>query len=127
MTPRANSHDDGFSILEMIVAMTILALVLGIASQTIVLGSRSIMAARGQIEIARKIRAIMAQYDAETESESNGNAKMDGLAQSGWAFKVQPIDVAKAKMSAILIEGSGASGGSGSFLTFVPAGQQKPQ
>ena len=40
------SSEEGFSILEMIVAMTILALVLGIASQSIVLASRSIAAAK---------------------------------------------------------------------------------
>ncbi|RVD12254.1 type II secretion system protein, partial [Mesorhizobium sp. M4B.F.Ca.ET.017.02.2.1] len=58
----SENSEDGFSILEMIVAMTILALVLGIASQTIVLAGRSIVKAREEMEAARKVRAIMAQY-----------------------------------------------------------------
>ncbi|TPM16323.1 prepilin-type N-terminal cleavage/methylation domain-containing protein [Mesorhizobium sp. B2-3-5] len=122
MTPANSSGDDGFSILEMIVAMTILALVLGIASQTIVLASRSIVTAREQVEAARKLRAIMAQYDAGND----GAAKLDGIAQSGWTLKTYPVDVAKAKMSAIVIEKGGA-GGSGSFLTFLPVTQQNRQ
>ncbi|QPC90766.1 type II secretion system protein J [Mesorhizobium sp. INR15] len=124
MMPTNSSSEDGFSILEMIVAMTILALVLGIASQTIVLASRSIVTAREQVEAARKIRAIMAEYNGEAGTE--GAAKMDGIAQSGWTLKAYPVDVAKAKMSAVVIEKSGA-GTSGSFLTFLPARQQNPQ
>lgn len=120
MTP-ANS-EDGFSILEMIVALTILALVLGIASQTVVLASRSIVKAREQVEAARKVRAIMAQYDAD--AESGGTAGLDAVAKSGWMVKVQPMGDAKAKITAIVIENSGASGGNQSFLTFMPVRQQ---
>ncbi|TGP85421.1 MULTISPECIES: prepilin-type N-terminal cleavage/methylation domain-containing protein [unclassified Mesorhizobium] len=119
MTPE-NSDDDGFSILEMIVAMTILALVLGIASQTIVLASRSIVIAREQMEAARKVRAIMAQYDAG--AESGGTAGLDAIAQSGWTVKIQPMGDGKAKLDAIVIEKSGAAG---TFLTFMPVRQRQ--
>ena len=114
----ANS-EDGFSILEMIVAMTILALILGIASQTIVLAGRSIVAAREQTEAARNVRAIMAQYDAD--AESGGTAGLDAIAQSGWTIKVQPMGTGKVKLDAILIEKTGPA--AGTFLTFVPARQ----
>ncbi|TPM32785.1 prepilin-type N-terminal cleavage/methylation domain-containing protein [Mesorhizobium sp. B2-3-4] len=118
---QANS-EDGFSILEMIVAMTILALVLGIASQTIVLASRSIVKAREQVEAARKVRAIMAQYDADTESGTT--AGLDAVARSGWTVKVQPMGGPKAKITAIVIENGGAGAGSQSFVTFMPVRQQ---
>jgi general secretion pathway protein I len=115
MTPANN--EDGFSILEMIVAMTILALVLGVASQTIVLASRSIVAAREQTEAARTVRAIMAQYD--TDAEIGGTAGIDAIAQSGWTITVQPMGTGKAKLDAIVIEKTGAA--AGTFLTFMPA------
>jgi len=118
MTP-ANS-EDGFSILEMIVAMTILALVLGIASQTIVLASRNIITAREQMEAARKVRAIMAQYDLT--AESGGTTELDAVAQTGWTVKVQPMSDGKVKFDAIIIEKSGAA--AGTFLTFMPRPRQ---
>jgi len=121
VTPETSQ--DGFSILEMIVAMTILALVLGIASQTIVLASRSIVTAREQVEAARKVRTIMAQYDVDAASGDSG--RLDALAQSGWTIKVQPMNAGKAKLDAIVIENSQA--GSAPFLTFMPARQQSQQ
>ncbi|CDX21265.1 General secretion protein I [Mesorhizobium plurifarium] len=117
----ATNDEDGFSILEMIVAMTILALILGIASQTIVLASRSIVMAREQMEAARKVREIVAQYDAG--ADSSGAAGFDTFAQSGWAIKVQPIGDGKAKLDAIVIERSGTA--AGTFLTFMPARQRQ--
>ncbi|AZO32538.1 type II secretion system protein [Mesorhizobium sp. M1B.F.Ca.ET.045.04.1.1] len=115
----SENSEDGFSILEMIVAMTILALVLGIASQTIVLAGRSIVKAREEMEAARKVRAIMAQYYA---AESGATAGLDAIAQSGWTVKIQPMGGAKAKLDAIVIENSGAA--AGTFLTFMPARRQ---
>ncbi|MDX8525892.1 prepilin-type N-terminal cleavage/methylation domain-containing protein [Mesorhizobium sp. MSK_1335] len=123
MTPA--DSEDGFSILEMIVAMTILALVLGIASQTIVLAGRSIVKAREQVEAARKVRSIMAQYDAD--GESGGTAGLDAVAQSGWTVKVQPMGAGKVKLNAIVIENSGSAAGDASFLTFTPARRQNAQ
>ncbi|MBZ9768406.1 MULTISPECIES: prepilin-type N-terminal cleavage/methylation domain-containing protein [unclassified Mesorhizobium] len=117
MTP---GSEDGFSILEMIVAMSILALVLGIASQTIVLASRSFVTAREQVEAARKVREIMAQYDSD--AGIGGTAGLDAIGQSGWTVKTQPIGDGKAKLDAIIIEKSGA--GAGTFLTFMPARRQ---
>ncbi|WP_217568744.1 type II secretion system protein J [Mesorhizobium sp. GbtcB19] len=121
MTPE--NSEDGFSILEMIVAMTILALILGIASQTIVLAGRSIVAAREQMESARKVRAIMAQYD--TDAESSATAALDAIAQSGWTIRVQPMGTGKAKLNAVVIEKAGAV--AGTFLTFMPAKRQGSQ
>ncbi|MBB6411483.1 PulJ/GspJ family protein [Mesorhizobium sangaii] len=104
------SPEDGFSILEMIVAMTILALVLGIASQSIVLASRSISAAQRQAEAARTVRVMLADYEAQIQP----------TAQSGWTLKTRTIDVSKAKVTAVLIENSHGAFPGGSFLTFVP-------
>ncbi|TSE10964.1 prepilin-type N-terminal cleavage/methylation domain-containing protein [Mesorhizobium intechi] len=105
------SSEDGFSILEMIVAMTILALVLGIASQSIVLASRSIAAAKRQVEAARTVRMMLADYEARAQT----------AAQPGWTLKTRTIDVAKAKVTAVLIEKPGGAFPGGPFLTFVPA------
>jgi general secretion pathway protein I len=105
------SSEDGFSILEMIVAMTILALVLGLASQSIVLASRSIAAAKRQVEAARTVRMMLADFEARTQT----------VAQPGWALKTRTIDLAKAKVTAVLIENTGGAFPGGPFLTFVPA------
>lgn len=104
------SPEDGFSILEMIVAMTILALVLGIASQSIVLASRSIAAARRQVEAARTVRVMLADYEARART----------TAQSDWTLKTRTIEVAKAKVTAVIIEKTGGAFPGGPFLTFVP-------
>jgi len=107
---------DGFSILEMIVAMTILALILGIASQTIVLASRSISAARQQVEDARRLREMMADYQA-------GMPGVDPAAEdasSPWVLKTAPIDVSRSKMTAVIIERRAGPSKHDSFLTFVP-------
>ncbi|MER8583597.1 type II secretion system GspH family protein [Mesorhizobium sp. M1423] len=111
-----SSGEDGFSILEMIVAMTILALVLGIASQSIVMASRSIAVAKAQVEAARAVRAMLANYQAR-----GGSADTD-MTQPGWSLKTHTIDVSTAKLTAIVIERTDAAGtGRGQpFLTFVP-------
>ena len=104
------SPEDGFSILEMIVAMTILGLVLGIASQSIVLASRSIAVAKRQAEAARTVRVMLADYEAQIRT----------TAQSGWTLKTRTIDVSKARVTAVVIESSGGAFPGGPFLTFVP-------
>lgn len=104
------SPEDGFSILEMIVAMTILALVLGIASQSIVLASRSIAAAKRQVEAARTVRVMLADYEARVQA----------TAPSGWTLKTRTIEMSKAKVTAVLIEKTGGAFPGGPFLTFVP-------
>ncbi|TIQ16775.1 MAG: prepilin-type N-terminal cleavage/methylation domain-containing protein [Mesorhizobium sp.] len=113
------SGEDGFSILEMIVAVTILALVLGIASQSIVMASRSIAAAKAQVEAVRAVRTMLADYDANTESSAVGS---EHLTQSGWSLKTRKIEVSRAKITAIVIERTGVAGAArgGTFLTFVP-------
>ena len=88
--------------------MTILALVLGIASQSIVLASRSIAIAKGQIEAARAARVMLAEYEAGTDS--------DGA--SGWQLQARPIMVSKVKMAAVVIARTNGAGQP--FLTFVP-------
>lgn len=108
------SDEDGFSILEMIVAMTILSLILGIAAQTIVLASRSISAARERVEDARRLREILADYDAG--GYRGGDAHSTDA--SGWVFKTSSIEVSRTKMTAVVVEQAGKR--SGSFLTFVP-------
>jgi len=105
------SSEDGFSILEMIVAMTILALVLGIASQSIVLASRSIAIAKGQIEAARAARIMLSEYEAGTDRSGE-------RVRSGWQLQARPIMVSKAKMAAVVIARSNGAGQP--FLTFVP-------
>ncbi|MGX5805659.1 PulJ/GspJ family protein [Bradyrhizobium sp. Arg314] len=108
---------EGFSILEMIVAMTILALVLGIASQAIVLAGRSISAAREQVEDARRLREMMADYEAG--GQHSGGA--DNITSSGWTLKTSKIDVSRTKMTALIVEQGGAAGKrKGAFLTFLP-------
>lgn len=111
--------EDGFSILEMIVAMTILALVLGIASQSIVMASRSIAAAKAQVEAVRAVRTTLADYDASTEPSA---VRLEGLTQAGWSLKAHEIEFSRAKITAIVIEKTGAAGAArgGPFLTFVP-------
>ena len=109
------SSEDGFSILEMIVAMTILALVLGIAGQSIVLASRSIASAKRQVEAARAVRVMLADYEAQVQTMARTTA------QPGWTLKTRTIDVAKAKLTAVLIEKPGGAFPGGPFLTFVPA------
>ena len=106
-----SSSEAGFSILEMIVAMTILALVLGIASQSIVLASRSIAAAKRQVEAARTVRMMLADYEARAQT----------VAQPGWTLKTRTIDVSKARVIAVLIEKPDGAFPGGPFLTFVPA------
>ena len=110
------SSEDGFSILEMIVAMTILALVLGIASQSIVLASRSIAIAKAQIEAARAARVMLADYEAGTSGSGE-------RVQSGWRLQARPITVSKAKMAAVVIARTNGAGQP--FLTFVPV--KEPQ
>jgi len=110
------SPEDGFSILEMIVAMTILALVLGIASQSIVLASRSIATAKAQIEAARAARIMLADYEAGTSGSGE-------RVQSGWRLQTRPIMVSKAKMAAVVIARTNGAGQP--FLTFVPV--KEPQ
>ena len=105
------SPEDGFSILEMIVAMTILALVLGIASQSIVLASRSIAIAKAQIEAARAARIMLSEYEAGTSDSGE-------RVQSGWRLQTRPIVVSKAKMAAVVIARTNGAGQP--FLTFVP-------
>ncbi|MER9585453.1 prepilin-type N-terminal cleavage/methylation domain-containing protein [Mesorhizobium sp. M0276] len=104
------TSEDGFSILEMIVAMTILALVLGIASQSIVLASRSIAAAKRQVEAARTVRVMLADYEARTQT----------TAPNGWTLKTHTIEMSKAKVTAVLIEKTGGAFPGKPFLTFVP-------
>ncbi|MER9934325.1 prepilin-type N-terminal cleavage/methylation domain-containing protein [Mesorhizobium sp. M0088] len=104
------SAEDGFSILEMIVAMTILALVLGIASQSIVLASRSITAAKRQVEAARTVRVMLTDYEARVQT----------TAPFGWTLKTRTIEMSKAKVTAVLIEKTGGAFPGGPFLTFVP-------
>lgn len=119
MTSAALKHEgeEGFTILEMVVAMTILALVLGIASQSIVLASRSVAVAREKVEEARQLRALMANYDAGIQSTDD----LGALAGSGWVLRAVPIDVARTGMTAVILERRDASGRRGSsFLTFVP-------
>lgn len=121
MIPHTPSPDeDGFSILEMIVAMTILALVLSIASQSIVMASRSIAVAKAQVEDARAVRALLADYQANAGLQATDP---DGPARSGWTLNTRRIEVSKNGMTAIIIQKTGASGaGRGEpFLTFVPA------
>ncbi|MER9614264.1 prepilin-type N-terminal cleavage/methylation domain-containing protein [Mesorhizobium sp. M0207] len=116
--PAPVSEEDGFSILEMIVAMTILALVLGIASQSIVMASRSIAVAKTQVEAARAVRAMLADYQAN----AGLNSIPSDAAQPGWSLKTRTIEISNAKLTAIIIERTGAAGaGRGEpFLTFVP-------
>ncbi|MFK0693147.1 type II secretion system protein J [Mesorhizobium sp. IMUNJ 23033] len=124
MIPKAASasDEDGFSILEMVVAMTILALVLGIASQSIVVASRSIAAARAEVEAARTMRAVLADFEANAGTNAAGE-----LTQSGWRLKARTIEVSKAKLAAIVIaKTSGATPG-GPFLTFVPVKDAGPK
>ncbi|WP_246811335.1 general secretion pathway protein GspI [Mesorhizobium sp. AA22] len=103
----------------MIVAMTILALVLGIASQSIVMASRSIAAAKAQVEAVRAVRTMLANYEANTESSAIGS---EDPTQSGWSLKARKIEVSRAKITAILIQRTGAAGAARGvpFLTFVP-------
>ena len=108
------ASEDGFSILEMIVALTILALVLGIASQSIVLASRSIAAAKRQVEAARTVRVMLADYEAKVQPMAQA------ATPPGWTLKTRTIDVSKAKVTAVLIEKTGGAFPGGLFLTFVP-------
>jgi general secretion pathway protein I len=112
-----SSGEDGFSILETIVAMTILALVLGIASQSIVMASRGIAVAKAQVEAARTVRAMLADYQANAEPQANASADPT---RSGWTLNARQIETSRAKITAIIIEKTGAGGGE-PFLTFVPA------
>ncbi|WP_379067305.1 type II secretion system protein J [Mesorhizobium sp. UC22_110] len=97
----------GFTVLETLVAMTILALTLAIASQSIVLAARSLAAARNQTNAMLRIRGQL------TGLETSGPL---ASAQSGEGWSLQEIDVGGKKLAAVRIAGSGAS-----FLTFIPS------
>lgn len=110
-SPQQGSSQDGFSILEMIVAMTILALVLGTASQSILLASRSIAAAKRQMEAARTVRIMLADYETGAQTP----------VQPGWSLQTRTIEVAKGKLTAIIVEKTEGAFHSAPFLTFMPA------
>lgn len=110
-SPQQGSPQDGFSVLEMIVAMTILALVLGTASQSILLASRSIAAAKRKLEAARIVRIMLADYETGART----------TVQPGWRLQTRTIEVAKAKFTAIIVEKTDGAFRSEPFLTFMPA------
>ena len=104
-------NQDGFTILEMIVALTILALVLGLASQTIVMASRSISVGNSLHEAAIDIQAALAQLES-----SVGQSE---VAASGWIAEKRPLTIGGQKIVALVIEKKDGRP-TDSILTFYP-------
>lgn len=107
----APENQDGFTVLEMIVALTILALVLGLASQTIVMASRSVSAGNTRYQDASEIHALLAQLD------SSGHQREETF--SGWLVKKQPLEIGGQKLIALTIEKK-TGGPASRILTFYP-------
>ncbi|WP_054310109.1 type II secretion system protein [Mesorhizobium sp. 1M-11] len=109
----------GFTLLETIVAITILASALAIATQSIVLAGRSITSARNQAETALRIREQLAGLEASGTLDLS--ALKSGLDRSGKTnWKVQEVDIQGRKFMAIQIDENERQAGP-SFLTFVPS------
>lgn len=107
----------GFTVLETIVAMTILALMLAIATQSIVLASRSVASARNQAEAAFQLRAQLASFEAIGTSTGDSDTASPDM---GTDWRLQEIDIGGRKMIAIQTSGQVHQNGP-SFLTFIPS------
>lgn len=107
----APGDQDGFTLLEMIVALTILALVLGLASQTVVMASRSISVGNSRYKDAVGIRTALAHLESSDEK--------DDETSSGWLIKKRSLDIGGQKLLALIIERKDG-GPTDSVLTFYP-------
>lgn len=104
----------GFTVLETIVAMTILALTLAIATQSVVLASRSLASARSQAEATLQMKAQLARFEAGFD-DSRITSPEPG---KGW--RLREIDIGGRKLIAIQIS-TQKHQSDPAFLTFVPA------
>lgn len=76
---------DGFTTLETVVAFTILALVLGAASQSIALSARSLARAHHSVDAAELARELVAH---EAAGVAGGRAAVDGETDGdGWTVE----------------------------------------
>ncbi|WP_432288784.1 type II secretion system protein (plasmid) [Aminobacter sp. BA135] len=127
MQTTATSEEAGFSVLEMIVAFTILALVLGMVSQSIALARRNIVTAEAQLRSIRELREalLLRQFGSAADAS---NTDQTGLA--GYRTEGREIDIEGGRIIALRIEPSTSiwpSAGNNRFLTFVPAPARHPQ
>ncbi|BBD40255.1 general secretion pathway protein GspI [Aminobacter sp. Y103A] len=127
MQPPTTSEEAGFSVLEMIVAFTILALVLGMVSQSIALARRNIVTAEAQLRSIKELREAILLHQLGSAAE-NTNPAQTGLA--GFHTEEREIDIGGSHIIALRIEPNasvGPTAGNKRFLTFVPAPARRLQ
>lgn len=113
MTSGVNHSEDGFSILEMIVSLTILSLLLGMASQAIVLATHSVASARRENERLTSMRALLADYPSRPVTTGTDN----------WRIFERDIAVGRTRLTALQVS---SGDDQQSFLTFVPRSESRP-
>jgi general secretion pathway protein I len=121
------SNEAGFSVLEMIVAFTILALVLGMVSQSIALARRNIVTAEAQLRSIKELREALVLRQLGSAGD-NTSSSQPGLA----SFRMEEleIDLDGSRFIALRIESNATvvpSVGNMRFLTFLPASTRHPQ
>jgi general secretion pathway protein I len=123
MQAPATSREAGFSVLEMIVAFTILALVLGMVSQSIALARRNILTAEAQLRSIKELREALLLRQL-------GSADGDTSTLASFRMEEREIDIDGSRVIALRIEpnaSAGPSAGNKRFLTFLPAPVRHPQ
>lgn len=90
MQTTATSEEAGFSVLEMIVAFMILALVLGMVSQSIALARRNIVTAEAQLRSIRELREALLLRQLGSAADTS-NTDQTGLA--GYRTEEREIDI----------------------------------
>lgn len=117
MINRPTTSEDGFTILEAIVAMTILALVLGIASQSVILARSSVDAARTRVELTKNVQELITRLEMAQAPATEASAKE--AERYGLSVTVSSVGIADGTVNAIMISDTGGNSGA-SFLTFLP-------
>ncbi|MGF7005736.1 PulJ/GspJ family protein [Aminobacter sp. BE322] len=111
--------DEGFTVLEMIVAFMILALAMGLISQSIVLSRRAIVAAETEQRSIRELRGILAKLQAGDVSLEAGSDEFGDI----WKIERRLLNTDGTALVALRITrnvGDGRRGRSG-FVTFMQA------
>ncbi|MEO5326523.1 type II secretion system protein [Mesorhizobium sp. CC13] len=111
--------DEGFTILEMIVAFMILALAMGLIGQSIVLSRRAMVAAETEQRSIRELRGILANLQAGDISLEAGSDEFGDR----WKIEKRLVDTDGSALVALKITpnvGDGRPGRSG-FVTFMQA------
>ena len=103
--------DDGFATLESLVAFVILSIVLAVASQSIVLSVRSLVAATQQRDMMETVRVLIAERTDDLKT-SNPQARSEKT-------HLETVEVDEERTVAVWIRG-----GKRPILTFLPRKRQ---